>query len=425
MKIVCGMKDHPFAGDGQELDVILYGYPAGRTQGSAGAAIVEDVERQKLQPSQRAWDFLSLALSVMAADVAGIRDESPDGWTRQLALDIAVSEPDFWNTQTERIAELLAFLTTDLWKIRFVGGGMVAKPPKNPVFPTEDCVMLLSGGLDSFVGGIDLVGKNMHPFAVSQTVRGDAEIQRSFSQLLGAGLRHLQLNHNALVPKPENPPSQRARSFIFMAYGLLVATSLWTYCNGAVVTLYVSENGFISINPPLTGSRLGSLSTRTTHPLFMRLLQGLLDAARFRVQLVNPYQLDTKGEMLRNCADQAMLREHAHRTTSCGRFKRFGYRHCGRCVPCLVRRAAFLAASYDDSTEYVYHDLGRDEEGYSSFDDVRAIAMALAESKSAGLERWIGTALSTTLLGDVGAYQRTVKRGLEELGVLLTLHGVT
>lgn len=424
MKIVCGTKEYPFAANGQELDVILYGYPAVKTQGSAGAAISEDVERQELQPSQRAWDFLSLALSVTAADVAGMRDRSPDGWTRQLALDIAVSEPDFWNTQTERIDEMLAFLTTDIWEVRFVGGGMLPKPPKNPVFPAEDCVMLLSGGLDSFVGGIDLVSKNMRPFAVSQTVRGDAEIQRSFTQLLGGGLRHLQLNHNATVPNPENPPSQRARSLIFMAYGLLAATSLWTYGNGAAVNLYVSENGFISINPPLTGARLGSLSTRTTHPVFMGLLQELLDAVGFRVRIVNPYQFDTKGEMLRNCTDQAVLRGHAHRTTSCGRFKRFGYKHCGRCVPCLVRRAAFLAAGHDDATEYVYSDLGREEGDYSGFDDVRAIAMALAESKSSGLERWIGTALSTALLGDVARYQRTVERGLEELGALLKLHGV-
>ena len=35
------------------------------------------------------------------------------------------------------------------------------------------------------------------------------------------------------------------------------------------VTLYMCENGFISINPPLTDARLGSLSTRTTHPVYL------------------------------------------------------------------------------------------------------------------------------------------------------------
>ena len=89
-----------------------------------------------------------------------------------------------------------------------------------------------------------------------------------------------------------------------------------------------------------------------------------------------------------------------------------------------MRRAAFLAASIDDATSYVYLDLGRDDEGYAGFDDVRSIAMALAEVKDIGLENWVGTALSTALLGNVASLQDTIARGLEELGVLLSAHGV-
>ena len=60
--------------------------------------------RQKLQPSQRGWDFLAIALSVVAAVFNVVRDRSPDGWTREIELDIAVSDPAFWQTQKERIA---------------------------------------------------------------------------------------------------------------------------------------------------------------------------------------------------------------------------------------------------------------------------------------------------------------------------------
>jgi hypothetical protein len=234
----------------------------------------------------------------------------------------------------------------------------------------------------------------------------------------------LQLNHNTEIPNPENPPSQRARSLIFIAEGILAATSLKAYSDGAEIILYMAENGFISINPPLTGARLGSLSTRTTHPVFLQILQGLFDAAGIRVRIVNPYQFKTKGEMLRECLEQNVAHEYAHATTSCGRFKKYGYKHCGRCVPCLVRRASFLAAGYDDKTVYVYNELGRDEDNHAGFDDVRSVAMALAESKDMGLDSWIGTALSTALLGDISAYQNTVDRGLQELGILFDLHGV-
>jgi len=190
------------------------------------------------------------------------------------------------------------------------------------------------------------------------------------------------------------------------------------------VTLYVCENGFISINPPLTGARLGSLSTRTSHPVFLGLIQQLLDTADLRVRVENPYQLKTKGEMLRECKIQTLLRVHASEPISCGRYKQFGYIHCGRCVPCLVRRAAFLAWGMIDTTKYVYVDLGRDDENHAGFDDVRAVAMALAEVKSGGLENWIGTALSTALLGDIGPLQVMVGRGLDELGSLFKFHGV-
>jgi hypothetical protein len=154
------------------------------------------------------------------------------------------------------------------------------------------------------------------------------------------------------------------------------------------------------------------------------MIQQLFSAADLRVRLINPYQLKTKGEMLRECSNQALLAEHAHRTTSCGRFKKYGYRHCGRCVPCLVRRAAFLAAKIEDATTYVYSDLGRDDDGYAGFDDVRSTAMAIAEVKDIGLENWAGTALSTALLENVASLQNTIARGLDELGALLRVHGV-
>ena len=91
-------------------------------------------------------------------------------------------------------------------------------------------------------------------------------------------------------------------------------------------------------------------------------MQQILDASGLRVHIENPYQLDTKGEMLAGCADQELLKRTASITTSCGRFQRFNYRHCGRCVPCQVRRAAFLASGTADTTEYVYVDLGKDDE---------------------------------------------------------------
>ncbi len=418
MKLVCAPKTYAFPDDADVLRVILYGRPDRPEDGSAGAALVEEVLRRKLVAAPRAWDLLSLALSVIAADFAGHRDRSPDGWSREFELEVAVTDPAFWNTQAEVVQAALAFLSTDRWRVRFVGGGMVPEAARELVLPDEDCVVLLSGGLDSLVGVIDLVTSGKRPYAVSQTVRGDAEKQKHFAERIGGGLRHLKLNHNARVPHPENPPSQRARSLTFLAYGVLAATTLARYNEGETVTLYVCENGYISINPPLTAARLGSLSTRTTHPVFLRHVQQIVDAAGLRLRIENPYQHKTKGEMLAGCADQSLLKAEAASSTSCGRYKVYGYRHCGRCVPCQVRRAAFLAWGVADKTDYVFKDLGRDDPDYAGFDDVRSAAMAIAEVKMDGLDNWLGTALSSVPPGEVAPLRGMVERGLAEIAAL-------
>ncbi len=423
MKVLCAPETFVFPAGDDALHVVLYGQSGRPERGSAGDAARYDIVRAKLEPAPRAWDLLSIALSVVTADIAALREHSPDGWTREFELEVAVADPAFWRTQAASVEAALAFLTTDRWQVRFVGGGVLPAPPREPVRPGENCVVLLSGGLDSLIGAIDRVACGEKPFAISQTVRGDAEKQVDFASKIGGGLRHLQLNHNAHAPGTEEA-SQRARSFIFIAFGVLAATTLAAYHSGQTVPLYVCENGFIALNPPLTGARIGSLSTRTAHPEFLNGVQQILDAAGLRVRIENPYQFTTKGEMLRGCADQALLTAEAARATSCGRFQRFNYRHCGRCVPCQVRRAAFIASGIPDTTEYVYDDLGRDDDEHARFDDVRSVAMAIAEVKSDGLDAWLGAALTYPHIGDVEPLKALVKRGLDELEALHRWHGV-
>ena len=58
---------------------------------------------------------------------------------------------------------------------------------------------------------------------------------------------------------------------MFFAHAIALAT-----CSSNSVKLIVPENGLISLNIPLTHSRLGGSSTRTTHPYYMSLLQELI-----------------------------------------------------------------------------------------------------------------------------------------------------
>ena len=418
MKIFCAPRGVPVP-TGQDLEILLFGLREqdNLQQGSAGAAVERTVIRAGLCPSSKAWDFLSLALSVVSADLAVSRADSPDGWTRQIELTVAVEDPTFCTSQSAAIQGMLAFLSTDRWQIQFVGGGHIPQAPAKLVQPSEDSVVLLSGGLDSLVGAIDLVADGHRPLAISHVVRGDAENQQAFAAAIGGGLNHLALNHNATPPWGKEP-SQRARSIIFLAFAVLAATALARYRRGEEVEVYVCENGFIALNPALTGTRLGSLSTRTAHPEYLNRMRQLLASAGLRVRLLSPYEHFTKGEMLNRCRNQRLLEELALRSVSCGRYLRNGYTQCGRCVPCQVRRASILAWNHVDETGYKYERLGRKDADHARFDDVRAVAMAVARVQAEGIDAWLSSSLSYPNIGPKAPLKGVIQRGLAELGAL-------
>lgn len=421
MKIFCTPNGSSQTVSQADLKVILFESSKTPGEGYIGNSIWKEIKRKKLNPPPRAWDILSIALSVIAADYAGHRRQSHDGWTRAFELSIAVNDKDFWNEQSPLLSKQLGFLTSDLWKLNFVDGGFLPQHKKRGeiLYPDNDSVTLLSGGLDSFIGLVDLIEKGLNPYAVSQKVNDDSKKQREIVNLFSKEVSLIQFNHNVHVPNGESPPSQRARSIIFLAYGILIASCLDKHRQGEQVTLYMCENGYISLNPPLTQIRIGSLSTRTTHPVFLNLFQQLLNVTGLKIEIENPYQDKTKGQMLKESLNQEILSSYASKTTSCGRYRVHKHKHCGRCLPCLVRRAAFKRWGIEDKTEYKYSDLSIQSDDYSNYDDVRSVAMAILEIRESGLEAWLGISLNTALLGDTTDYKETIVEGLNELEDLL------
>jgi hypothetical protein len=142
------------------------------------------------------------------------------------------------------VEALLRFLTGDIWSLTLVAGGLFPAPPTTRATLPETAVSLLSGGLDSFIGTIDRTAEGVSLFVVSQVAPGNKTHQADFAGEIGGGLRHLQLNHNAR-PNPAER-SQRSRSFVFIAFAVLAATSLVTYERGDIIHIFIPENGFIS-----------------------------------------------------------------------------------------------------------------------------------------------------------------------------------
>lgn len=407
---------------GQGLVVELFGQFDQNGHGAVGSTIPHIVRGKRLRPSGRAWDFAAISMAVVAADEGCPRTGSADGWTRQIELTVGVADSQFWTGQAAHVSRMLAFLTGDIWTISFVGGGHQPAPDKNAGWRPEDVVCLLSGGLDSLIGAINLVSEGRKPLFVSQVAKGDKAQQRVFAHTISPGSLHLQMNHNARMPH-SSERSQRARSMGFFGFGVLAATSLQAHNAGRRVPLVIPENGYISINVPLTPLRRGSLSTRTTHPHFLAMLQELFDSAGLRIEITNPYQFKTKGEMLKECLDQAKLKGLASHSTSCGRYARSGFRQCGRCVPCLVRRAAFEEWGEADATRYRFDDLGKPGPKYRDFDDVRSAGVAVRTLNSAGLQGWVGGAMNSVAIPNRPDLNAVAERGLREIERFLSTQG--
>lgn len=414
MKVLCTSVDHlPANLESGERAFTLFKNSRRAGVGTIAKGWRGSLKRRGFAPSAQAWDFVQFCLSVCAADLCCLRNSSADGWTRTIELTVGLHEPLRWVPWKAHAESMLKILTGDYWTLHFVDGG--AAPPNGKLQPlANDCVCLLSGGLDSLIGGIDLVTEGRRPAFVSQLAHEDSDRQRRYATILGGGATHMQWSHGiSFVGRRE--PSTRGRSLAFYAFSVMAASKI----AARPVQVFIPENGFICVNPPLVPGRVASLSTRTTHPLFIAKLQELLDGLGIGVQLELPYRFKTKGQMLRECANQTLLGTVASDSTSCGRFRTYNRTHCGRCVPCMIRRAAFLDwGPGRDTTTYVFPSLAGSDKS-SGPDDPMAATLAVLSVREQGLERFLGATLAFASPNERDSYRQVLRAGLRELEVLL------
>lgn len=403
--------------------------------GDVALNLKKDIRASGIRPTAEAWDFCSIAMAIAAVDESASRKTSADGWTRVLKVEIQLAEPLMWQNQIPALEKTLRFLTGDFWSISLTSGGEPPPDVKSPKYFKADCVSLLSGGVDSLVGAIDLCSSGKKPILVSKLVSGDSVFQTESASRLVPTENHIQWSYNSRSTS-QGEKSTRARSIIFFAYAALVASSLASQRSlKKKVPIYVPENGFISLNLPLTPLRMGTLSTKTTHPIYLQGLQGIWDGVGINAELLPPfdYRFRTKGEMLDRCSNKVLLAELIGKSTSCGRYGVYNHSHCGRCVPCLVRRAAFLRAGIADTTEissykgkrgsYVFENLAAAAKEESAV-DIRAVGRACLQIRTEGIEHFVGGGLAFASREDRPKFVGVVERGLAEIQALLKKHRV-
>lgn len=311
-------------------------------------------------------DLLYISLYVFGADRIIHRSLGYDAWTRDFTLYVPVLEFEKWNNNKSLLESMLSYLSGDRWKLEFRKRELTkaelkaqarfgARKKHNQLITKR--ISMFSGGLDSFIGAIDALEEKQDILFVShygggKGVKEYQDVLRSkLCEEYEIGEEQFFSFHAAARNGLED--TTRTRSFMFFCHAVAIAT-----CFSNNVELLIPENGLISLNIPLTNSRLGSSSTRTTHPFYLGMFQMLLQDLGVDVKLINPYQFKTKGEMILYCKNLRFLTENISNTMSCshpdqGRIlKETKTRHCGSCLPCVIRRASIERAGIKEITSY-------------------------------------------------------------------------
>lgn len=383
-----------------------------------------------------AFDLFVIASLVYGIDILLPREKFGfDGWSREIEVTFPVDAPAIFENGKDALEKTLNFLTGDIWNISFekrIIKQLYRCGKKQKVFSdnyrmSHKVVNLFSGGMDSLIGAINQLHNSADRVClVSHTdsmFKGAKSDQEDILKVLRQNYRHYHYlptrvdmdKHNLNGDKYDKETTLRSRSFLFLSMAVLVANSI-----DATMPVHIPENGTISLNYPLTPSRRSTCSTRTTHPHFLRLIETFLQTLGLNHQVVNDYQICTKGEMVERCADRDMLLATYRYSCSCGkRGTRKDIRddahasHCGVCMPCIYRRAALHKINV---SEIVGTDIfNAQKRGIMNIPDMPALVSYIRKNVSLQeIER--GLLVNGPLpLNQVEEYAKVVMRTREEI----------
>lgn len=312
--------------------------------------------------SSEVVDFFVLSACAYGIDrFVKRKTNSIDGWSRELKVNLPVTNTTKWEAAKKELESLFSFLTGDYWEIDFHKTQFTYpdEPLSDNLNTDFSQVNLFSGGLDSLIGAINFLQLKPNERLIF-TSHYDREMpgpKGDQKELLGR-LQNVYKDQFAYVPSVEITLSYstmdkettfRSRSIIFIGMALLVAQT-------KDIPIVVPENGTVSLNYPLSPSRRSACSTRTTHPTYMSKIRVLWSKMGIHTHISNPYEFYTKGEMVFHCENPKLLEQLVELSNSCGkRGHRVNWEfpsatHCGLCMPCTYRRASLL--SLNDRTTY-------------------------------------------------------------------------
>jgi hypothetical protein len=192
-------------------------------------------------PSDLALDLLNLAITVFTSDKCASRRQAYDRWTRGFQIYQPVSDLAVWNRVRQKLETMLGFLTGDHWEIEFRGvkshhpiSNKQSQMNLTHLERRPSAVALLSGGLDSFTGAIDLLESVPGEVAfVSHYNRGGPTktVQDRVYEVLDRNYPGRVCPLHFFIQPPEKitggvERSLRSRSFLFLALGIAASNAI-------------------------------------------------------------------------------------------------------------------------------------------------------------------------------------------------------
>ncbi|MBB6411933.1 7-cyano-7-deazaguanine synthase [Mesorhizobium sangaii] len=262
---------------------------------------------------------------------------------------------------TEALTDATEFMTDDDVDFEFSRSAVRARSSifldfdQSSAFMADE-VILFSGGLDSLAGVVEKLATTDARLAL--VTHRSAQKRMPHQDWLAARLKERFPGRILWIPikarrsaGEASETTQRSRPLLFAALGFLVSHILDTR------QLLLFENGVVSQNLPISPQVIGSLATRTTHPLVVHRLGHLLRLMTGEpFEFSNPYTWLTKTQVVSRLRDHGATDLIAE-SVSCSEVhnRTVVKTHCGACSQCIDRRFAMIAngmGEYDPASIY-------------------------------------------------------------------------
>ncbi|MEO3945785.1 7-cyano-7-deazaguanine synthase [Gorillibacterium sp. CAU 1737] len=260
---------------------------------------------------------------------------------RKFDIVVPVANPDIWEEARETLKELLLFVSKDHLNIKFTKQDKRLIINNLPLrFGGFHNVSLLSGGLDSFCGAYRNIESGLKSIYCGYKLNTfEQGKQDSIKEFVTRRHTDSLLYFFKKLDIEKKEPTQATRSLLFLTLASVVA-----YANN-VENVYIYENGILSLNPV----KNGRFTTKTTHPRTIMLYNRLLSILEIKIKVWNPFQFETKGQILARLSKDFKNKIVDTHTCSMSRQNRYIHekkKQCGFCVPCILRKISL--ASYDN-----------------------------------------------------------------------------